>query len=173
MKNNWKKIEKWFKENEPEILGTFNQSATDEELANLEKVVGFELPKDFIESYKIHNGQNTGLVFNSAIIDPKSEGLSSIDRIIETYKMYQGINQYATEVTENDVERGIKPVYWNKNWLPIMEDGMGNTYFIDLDPTDDGTVGQIILRNHEGPTYELIAKSLKIWIKEFIEGNLD
>lgn len=173
MKTNWIKIEEWFNENEPEVLDTFNPGATDEELANLEKIVGFELPKDFIESYKIHNGQNTGLVFNSAIIDPESEGLSSINKIIETYELYKSMAEYATKVAKDDVDKGIKPIYWSEKWLPIMEDGMGNSYFIDLDPSENGIIGQIILRNHEGPTYELVSKSFKIWVKEYIDGNLD
>ena len=173
MKKYWKKIEAWFGENEPEILKTFNEGATEEQFKELENVLGFELPLDFREFYSVHNGQDTGAVFGSAIIDPDSEGLSSVQRIIDTYKMYQSIAEYATDVSDDDVEDGIKPMYWNDKWLPIMEDGMGNSYFIDLDPDENGRKGQIILRYNEGPTYELVAPSLEKWVKEFIEGNLD
>jgi cell wall assembly regulator SMI1 len=173
MKKYWAKIEAWFDENEPAILSTFNDGATEDEFTALKQLVGFELPKDFVAFYTIHNGQNAGGVYNSAIIEPDSEGLSSIGKIMETYKLYQGMNAHATAVSEKDVEAGIKPLYWTESWLPIMEDGMGNSYFIDLDPADGGNMEQIIFRDYQGPTYELIAKSFKTWIKEYVEGNLD
>ena len=47
MKKIWIRIEEWFKNNEPEILDTFNSGATDEELAKLGKIVGYELPKGY------------------------------------------------------------------------------------------------------------------------------
>lgn len=173
MKKYWEQIEAWFKEHHPEILETFNPPATEADFESLETVLGFSLPKDFREFYAIHNGQDTGLVFRSAIIEPESEGLSPIEKIINVHFMYQEISEYGTPVTEEDVEKGIKPLYWSTQWIPIMEDGTGNSYFLDMDPADGGKVGQVIFRHYEGPTYELIAPSFRNWVKQFVEGNLD
>lgn len=42
-----------------------------------------------------------------------------------------------------------------------------------MDPAEGGTIGQIILRFHEGPTYDIVSKSFKNWFKEYVDGNLD
>jgi cell wall assembly regulator SMI1 len=64
-------------------------------------------------------------------------------------------------------------IWWNEKWIPLAEDGMGNTFFLDLDPTEKGKAGQIIFRDHEGPIVHLVSKSFRTWIKEFVDGNLD
>ncbi|NOQ70834.1 MAG: hypothetical protein GQ574_02465 [Crocinitomix sp.] len=173
MKNLWKKTDLWYRENYPEIIETFNAGASDTDFEELKKNFGFELPKGFVDSYKVHNGQDTGAVFNSAIIDPDSEGLSSIQKIISTIKLYKKMNEDAFPVDPANVAKGIKPVFWNEKWLPIMEDGAGNSYFLDLDPAEGGRIGQVVLRFYQNPSYELVDTSLKSWIKGFVDGNLD
>ena len=175
MKSKWDKIEKWFKKNNKEVLSTFNPGATKAELAELEKLIGKEMPKSFKEFYLIHNGQNTGQVFNSAIIDPESEGLSSISQIINEWKIFHDISlQYPpAPVLKKNSTKGIKLVDWNNFWVPIINIGNGDCYCMDLDPDKSGNYGQIIFRDHEGPTFLLIASSFEEWIDDYIEFDLD
>lgn len=170
MKDKWKAIEDYFKKNNKAILSTFNPAATEVELKELENVIGIKLPKDLIELYSIHNGQDTGRVFGSAIIEPESEGLSPISKIIEEWKLFSSIeNEYPSIVSADNCEKGIKPLGWNSLWIPLIADGSGNAYCLDLDPALGGKKGQIIYRNLNGPEYNLVAKSLKDWMDNFID----
>lgn len=169
----WNQASTWLATHQAELLQSFCPGASDEELQKLADTLGTKLPKDFVEFYKIHNGQDTGLVFGSAFLDPDSEGLSPISKILSVHALYSQLEANAPQVDAEQVPQAVQALFWNKKWLPIIEDGFGNSYFIDLDPSPKGKKGQIVLRMHEGPSYELIAKSFRAWMKEFIEANFE
>ena len=54
MKQLWNKFEKWLELNCPEILKTFNDAATEEEIAEAERKIGLEFPKGLKELLLIH-----------------------------------------------------------------------------------------------------------------------
>jgi len=59
MKENFEKIENWLKENAKKILElSLQKPATQDEISELEKIAGKELPDDFKELYLWHNGLN-------------------------------------------------------------------------------------------------------------------
>jgi cell wall assembly regulator SMI1 len=170
MKQRWDEIEDYFKEENRAVLGTFNPPATEKELKELEDLIGVTLPKDLKEFYTIHNGQDTGKVFNSAIIEYGSEGLNPISKIIKEWTLFSSIEkEYPSVVASEDCEKGIKPLGWNLLWIPLIADGFGNAYCLDLDPAEGGKKGQIIYRDLHGPKYSLVADSFKHWIDNFID----
>ena len=174
MKTKWDTIIEWMEENNEDVISTFKNGATTEDIAALENLIGKPLPESFKEFYAIHNGQDTGSVFNSAIIEPDSEGLMDIERITAEWKMFESVEkEYYTEVAAEDVEEGVKPLFWNKLWVPIISDGIGNNYCLDLDPDTNGQVGQIIFRDHEGPVYHIVASSFEEWVDDYINAYLD
>jgi len=54
----WNRLEKNLKEKRPGIFESLNPPATDEEIKEFEKNLGFPLPLELQTLYKIHNGQN-------------------------------------------------------------------------------------------------------------------
>ena len=60
MTETWKLIESKLQEIAPDILDNLNDGVTDNEVDVLEKQINSKLPTDFIEFYKVHNGQKYG-----------------------------------------------------------------------------------------------------------------
>ncbi|WP_066800945.1 SMI1/KNR4 family protein [Moraxella oblonga] len=147
---------------------SFNDGASDDDFAKLEKVLGFALPNEFKEIYRIHNGSDNNGVF----ID---EVWFSIDNIISEYQVWIDLyngghfkddenNDYGCE-PENDE---IKSNFWfNPKWIPLTGNGCGDSKMIDLDPSNTGTVGQIIQMWHDEPSRTLEATSLKALFEKF------
>lgn len=64
-------------------------------------------------------------------------------------------------------DKEFKNDWWNPKWIPVTYDGSGNYYFLDLDPADGGTYGQVITMCHDDSRRTLVANSFGEWIKEY------
>ncbi|GME76631.1 unnamed protein product [Ambrosiozyma monospora] len=73
---------------------------------------------------------------------------------------------------ENDFSE-IKNVWWAPKWIPFTEDGAGQHYFIDLDPTDKGTVGQLGSFDHEVGIDMLLGKSFHEFFSNYVRDIYD
>lgn len=78
---NFKRFEDWLKENFSEGYDDLNPSMTNEEITQLEEVLGFKIPKDLEELLRCHNGQKE----DSGFILDKFTFLST-NAIEEIYK---------------------------------------------------------------------------------------
>ena len=83
----------------------------------------------------------------------------SVRRIIEEYRIWKQLYEEGLFAEDDGTpfgcepeDAGIKPDFcWNPKWIPLTADGGGNGKMIDLDPTGNGTVGQIIQMWHDDP----------------------
>jgi cell wall assembly regulator SMI1 len=126
----WSDLEKWFAANKATATtAALRKGATDEDIATLEKAFGGPVPKDLAESLKMHNGR--------ASIDRYA--LMPVKSIISSFE-----DSPAGKPEDPDREKKVKAVAWSKGWLPFAEDSGGNRFCIDLDPGDNGKVGQVI-----------------------------
>ena len=62
----------------------------------------------------------------------------------------------------------IKQHYWNKRWIPFTDSRCGDSLVIDLDPPDDGTLGQVVDWWHEGGVSTFQSPSLREWLNEVV-----
>ena len=176
MKTAWTKIENWLTEHFPSMLETLNEGATQQDFDKLQTILGKILPTDVIEFYSIHNGQTfTHLcLFNG-------DRLLSIEEIIKEWETWSSvlptINANLIEIfgipVGSSPEVGIKDDWWNPCWIPITSDGTGDNYCMDLDPTKEGSSGQIIRMTHDMPERELIANSLRKWIDNYVNDLIN
>ena len=137
-----------------EINLSLNKGADEADFAELEKELGYALPEDFKELYRIADG---GAAYEGVLA---GEEWLSVERIIEEYGTWKGL--YEGGMLEEDdgtpfgctpEDAGIKSDFcWNPKWIPLTADGCGNGKMIDLDPTGNGTVGQIIQMWHDDPS---------------------
>ena len=171
MKKAWQKIESWIKDNHPVMFSTLNAGATTQELIELESAIGINLPEDFKTFLSIHNGQSWT---NLTLFD--GDKMSSIEDIIRDWQLWEKvlpdidadcIKMYG-QPQKSIPDKGIKDDWWNSAWVPITADGSGDSYCIDLDPTSEGTHGQIIRMYHDDPGRELIAPSFRSWIEAYV-----
>lgn len=147
---------------------SFNDGASDEDFEKLEKALGFELPDEFKEVYRIHNGSDNWFVL-------MGDDWLSIEEIIDNYQVWKQLidEQVFTEDDGTDfgsepTHDAIKPDYWiNPKWIPFTQSAGGDNKMIDLDPTASGTVGQVIQMWHDDASRELLAVSLKALFEQY------
>jgi cell wall assembly regulator SMI1 len=170
VKLKWDLIELLAERENPGSIDTFNEPVSLEEWKGFEKAVGVELPETLREFYLVHDGQDTGRVFNSGLLVEGSEGLFPLSKITHEWNLWNSLNEeYGGDISEDDAIYQVKPLYWNPLWIPLLGDGSGDIHFMDLDPTEDGKYGQIILRKNSGPEYRYVADSFEAWIDAYIE----
>lgn len=145
---------------------SFNDGVSDKEFARLEKVLGFSLPNEFREIYRIHNGSDNVGVFGVFWF--------SIDVIINYYHIW--IDLYNEGCLKNKSKDfgcqpnndAIKSDFWfNPKWIPITRNFLGDVKVIDLAPSESGTVGQIVQVWQDSPKRELQAVSLTALFEQF------
>jgi cell wall assembly regulator SMI1 len=127
-----------------------------------------EFPDDFRRLLLRHDG--SGSYFISPYkIGGGGQSFLAIKDILATWK---GMVEIGADF-EKDGEFGqqsgpIKKCYWNKRWIPFAENGCGDNIFVDLDPAEDGTVGQVVDWWHEGGVSTFQSSSLREWLNEVL-----
>lgn len=133
------------------LLDTFQAGVSDEQLADFEQQLGFEVPESFKQWYRTLNGQVDGTKF----IDSNSlVYLIPLEQIIPTQQQFmaylqdnfgqnwQNIKLNAYEFDDIDE---VKNVLFNAKWLPMFKGENNSLMCMDLDPqTENGSLGQMI-----------------------------
>jgi cell wall assembly regulator SMI1 len=174
MNSIWKEFEDWLDKNCPHFNKELNVGVVQHEVDLLESKIGTPLPSDFIDFYKIHNGQNSaeGLI-NGEILLP-------FDRILYVWKKFSDLLELGefndddgNLMTVSHLDKGIKNNWWNPKWIPITSDGCGKHVCIDMDPAGEGSVGQIITIWNDIDARKLISRSFKDWINSYVNDVKD
>jgi cell wall assembly regulator SMI1 len=139
----WERIERWFAENAPSLLGGLHPPATPEEIRETETRLGVTFPLDFRESVLRHNGTapqswTAGKLLNLEEIE---ERWLMLNKILD-----QGYFDDRHQRVEEDV--WIQKNWWARGWMPFTE-AIDSNYCIDFVPTIAGKSGQIIHMDHE------------------------
>ncbi|MEO3946116.1 SMI1/KNR4 family protein [Gorillibacterium sp. CAU 1737] len=119
--------------------------ATKEELEELEKHLGVELPGELKDFYTVHNGQEWDLGSTCFL---RNLTLSPIQQVMEDWEF---LNE-EFEPDDMEVEKiapQVKPLLWNPKWIPIAGNGGGDHLCIDTDPTESGRFGQVLMFYHD------------------------
>ncbi|MGG1679673.1 SMI1/KNR4 family protein [Neobacillus sp. NRS-1170] len=171
MKQLWGKFAQWLELNCPEILETFNEAATEAEIAEAEQKMGLHFPKSFKELLLIHNGQRDE--YKRAL---GNYVLLSLDEIVDSWQTMKKLvdNNVFKDFEEVEAVGAVKKEFWwNPCWIPIATNGAGEDICIDLDPDKGGTVGQIITFWHDWEERKVISNSLEAWFSEIIKRLKD
>lgn len=165
MKTIWKRIEKWLQEHAPEIDVRLLPGIEDDEIVSFEKKNKVDLPADFKESAKIHNGQH-GLA--TPLIG--SWRLLSLDDIVRDIKLMNKINaREKLDETEAVAVGPVKAVWWSSKWISIASNGAGDLICLDLTPETGGNVGQLVLFLHMSEKREVLASSFHEYLEKFAD----
>ncbi|MDE1207008.1 SMI1/KNR4 family protein [Tenacibaculum larymnensis] len=163
IENLWNRFKNWITSNAPHLSKELQPSVQPEEIKQLQQTIQTELPEDFIAFLSIHNGQNRNA---DGFID--AEELLSSDRIMDEWKIWYDLYQSGDfDDSEAEPDEEIKNFWWNPKWIPITYDGSGNHLCIDMDPTENGTKGQIIRMWHDDSVREFIAPSFKVFFENY------
>lgn len=166
MQTIWARIDTWLMANAPGVFKALQPGASDDQIEAFEKVLGVRLPDDVKASFRIHNGQ---LDYEYGLIDGRE--LLSLARIQDEWLVWKDLlESNMFEDMESEPEPGIRADWWNAAWIPLTHDGSGNHDCLDLAPTKDGTVGQIISMWHDAADREQVAPSFRIWLSQLADG---
>ena len=161
-----------------------NPPATDQQIAEAEERIGVAFPQDVRELYRIANGQLSP--FDCAPTNPDAEKppfelppgklvgnlfgcneFNSLSRLVREWTNWKQVfdqpNYAASEFDEAVTVRegdSVRKQYANPLWIPIATDGGGNSYAIDMDPVEGGTVGQVIVIGPDENQRRVLAESL-------------
>lgn len=168
----WHAIEAWLESNEPAALDDFHPPASPRAIADAERLLGRELPRDYKRFLAIHDGQSAAA--------PMVEGcaLLPIDRVAVEHARLARMLVDGKGLDEDEVDEGIRPVRLSKAWIPIGRTPRGRDYVcLDLDPGPGGTAGQVILVHVDDDARGLLAKSfsdlLALYLEQLEEGEID
>jgi cell wall assembly regulator SMI1 len=151
----WDRIFGWYDANTPPGTLVANRGATDQQLADLEALVGNRLPDDFRKSYRLLDGtRGRWLLYYGWLL--------SLGEIAVEWQRYRewsaaGYGEGPDYELRQLESPEIKPVWWTPLRVPITANGGGDHDMVDLDPAPGGMRGQIIRTSHEvGPTSLLV-----------------
>lgn len=155
--------------------------ATEEEIKTFEKVFKVELPESFKELYRYKNGSH----FMCALPCFVGERdmlfcLMSLERITSIKEYFQNkdalLTDYPDFFSAQDIERlsdsRIKPYLFNKRWFPFAEYCDSCYLMLDMNPGDDGKVGQIICYIHDPDEVVYVAPSIEELVSEVYDETV-
>jgi cell wall assembly regulator SMI1 len=136
-------IKDWTKKHAPPLHKIIGKPATEADLKKLRKSIGFDLPADYLEWLLLMNGQtdcrkddSLGLIPGDAVYF-----LFSAKMVEEQFEDNEDDARQKKKVT---ADAAIQPVFFDAKWIRIAMDG-DTEIAIDMNPTEHGTMGQVIL----------------------------
>lgn len=142
--------------------------AEPEQLAAVERLIGFPLPRELRALWSAAAGGEVrvGDSVRFQILLPDAETLARCRPV----GRFPGWRYGAMEVLDPSPEDAVQPLAGSPGWIPFAHDGIGDLYCLDLTPGPAGTVGQVIIIEHEESIGAcLVADSLT----EFILGGAE
>lgn len=138
-------------------------------IRDLEAKINKELPADFLNFYRICDGQ-----LYQATYMVENEEFLSFDRMLNEWSIWKDLLDADTFVEDgqpitSDPDAGIKADWWNPAWIPFTYNGAGDHLCLDLDPADGGRYGQVIRMWHDDGVRTLEYASFKDWLSGYIE----
>ena len=88
--------------------------------------------------------------------------------VVAHWESWTGLASSGTFDGIHGAPRGpVRADWWNRRWVPIGVNGVGDMVCLDLDPPEGGTVGQVIEVLHEDGDRTVLAPSLSAWLDGF------
>lgn len=169
IKSAWDKVLDWLDTNNPAVANDFRKPLDGQEgkkLVDIEKEGGFEIPEPLKFFVSLHHGQKdgdtSGLIFGSQLL-----GENEIYNEWNVWLNLLDLNEQFGPDMSSFPENAIKPTYANKLWIPLATDGSGNYIGMDLDPGEEGNVGQVITYGRDEDEKKLVADSLAEFLELF------
>ena len=178
IRETWEKIAIWLETRAPETLEHLQAPATQEQFDAVATIMKLELIDDFKNFYQIFNGTDPnkeayGIFPSCDEWDDMAFGPLSLEQILQEWKMQKELLESGDfEGLEPQSADGIANDWWKVGWIPFADNGGGDYYCIDMNPTDTGTTGQVISHSHETGEHKMLARSLSAFLKD-LANSLD
>ncbi|MEQ7051904.1 SMI1/KNR4 family protein [Paenibacillaceae sp. P-4] len=153
---------------------------TDKQFDDFERDFSISLPTDFKAFYKLKDG--SGYPLNLLYTSYKDSCIPftflSLDDIRDTKKFFCDrdhlMSEYYSDEEISKLDSRIKPYLFNKQWFPFAQVVGGSLYLmLDFDPTEHGTVGQVIFYVHDPDFVYFIAPTFSELLQDTIQNLED
>jgi cell wall assembly regulator SMI1 len=163
----WKRIEAWLAANAPAVLPSLLPGASEDKIARLETTLGAQLPADFRESLRRHEGQTedieSGLFPHSNSLGPAPAWRLMDFAYVE--RRWREMNELAKSGEfagcKARLTSGEETEVWPAGWIPIADDGGGDFACLDLSSAGAGRVVQFC---HDSSVRRVFAPSFGAWL---------
>ncbi|GAB3305437.1 hypothetical protein EK0264_04760 [Epidermidibacterium keratini] len=162
----WEVIERVLREHAPVVADTLRGPASDADLDRLVEAVGRPLPADFVESLRIHDGQDNP----TQLVDLYNhQTLLSVEAMIESSELRRDVlGDDPSDTIGWMIPDKVRPVSNLRAWVQFTaSDATG--FALDLDPLPAGEVGQVIWLPIDGPTPAPEFASYAAWLSHLAQ----
>lgn len=170
-----------YHESEKKILESI-ESASEKEINFLASAYP-NMPIELIELLKRINGSRSLPFFPTDSEDSIAYDFCSIERMLaHAQHDTSWINLYWDEDSEFDKEdildddelfaEEINPEALCKDWLLFADNG-NSRLFIDFNPSDDGTMGQVVRYIHDPDMYDVVADNFSTYLQMIIDSDFE
>ncbi len=172
MKDKVARISDWIERADPDSGPMFNPPATEARRAAAEAQLGLALPPSARDLYLLGDGQPL-----SAVCLWNAFRLMALEEVVEAAAFLNdffpgGINEENPDHAPMDVDAGIRATWWWPKWIPVLTNDSGDYLCLDLDPTAQGQVGQLISYYHDETFRRVEAPGLDPLLADIV-GDLE
>jgi cell wall assembly regulator SMI1 len=165
----WRIIEEVLWENAHSVYRALRKPARAAELKRLANLVPARLPRDFVQSLRIHDGLSNSYLGLNRLFDYIA--LLPVAAIMSEYKSWCRL-QARSEApgSQGGADPAIRnDAHWRPGWVPFM-DADGDKLVLDLDPAPGGHAGQVFHWSSTGSFYlRVLAPSFGDWLAGLAE----
>ena len=130
-----------------------SEGASAENIAEIERQIGFTLDENLKDFWKFTNGSNYTSWFAVFSDQLTPCDFPSIEYAFEQWFAFVPYSNPAYEeyrLSETERDERIQPTLIHEFWFPFAEfNGFSTSVLFDADPTDKGTYGQVIVYQHD------------------------
>lgn len=171
IKQLWVKLENYLSRQNKEVLSNLNPAISEDMLNQLRARFKSELPKPFIESLKIHDGQPPAYKHDALFTN--WHFLQSSE-IIEKHEFEMKEMDYRDPGAEDEYifDKGVRKKMFDSEWVPITATVSTHSYFfIDMNPDTGGHKGQIVFCDTERNKFGIVSKSFEEWFRLCVDAR--
>ena len=162
------KIKLWLESNAPQIKEALQSPAPIELIEKIESISKQALPEDFKSLYLTHDGlspdQHANFFYGMTFIP--------LERVLV---LLEAISKRDQDFDLQHADKGIKKDYrLSTTRIPIADDFGSSLICVDLSPSEDGIIGQVIFVDYKMDTGLILASSVSELLSKFssdLEGG--
>lgn len=164
----WSDLTAFLAERQPEVVASLRPPASDEQLDDLEALVGAELTDDYRALYRLADGQNPAA---NAPLFVEGFDFMPLDSVIDNWKMLDRIEKGSGPwSTPGSAQGPIWDRWFHPGWIPFARSIGGDHFCVDLAPAPGGERGQVVDVLHDDTPRRHLGYSLRDFLGEFEQG---
>jgi len=157
----WAEIEEWLFANAPDAIPFLPAGASPSAFAAAERQLGYHIPADVKEFLAVHDGSGHLWLHDRGEFMSLKTMLSLWDMEVDLWG--NGNNDEWAKPSGP-----IRKKWFTRDWLPLLDARTGDYVCLDMNPPNDGKLGQLFSWHHDGGPTEVIADSFSTLLGEFV-----